>query len=54
MKKRYVCTLCAGHGEVIEYIAEENEQETPEIKQKKVPCPLCVERNLQPFIEIEY
>lgn len=55
MRKRYVCTLCAGSGEVWEAEAHPQESDPDErkVSHKLVPCPLCKEKGYPPSVEIE-
>lgn len=51
--------MCFGKGEVEHSEPFEDPPGTPPDEMKfftftKVKCPLCVEKNLQPFIEIDY
>jgi hypothetical protein len=65
MKKRYVCSLCHGKGSIESleenadynpntiYSEEFNVATQNEFKTVIIPCPTCVEKGWQPFVEIE-
>lgn len=55
MRKKYVCTLCAGSGEVWEAEANppKDDPEAERVSHKLIPCPLCKEKGRPPFVEVE-